>query len=127
MEFIFECLGDEFQGTGCTSMNINSTHSVNYTKKGEIDNIITLAVTAYNDVHKMVGKKIIKFVNDKLKISPSKRLEHIPVEKLESAYLLSKDAIIKEISEDYENKYQSILDKINKLQAFYYQDKKQIE
>ena len=127
MEFIFECLGDEFQGTGCTSMNINSTHSVNYTKKGEIDNIITLAVTAYNDVHKMVGKKIIKFVNDKLKISPAKRLEHIPVEKLESAYLLSKDAIIKEISEDYENKYQSILDKINKLQAFYYQDKKQIE
>lgn len=75
----------------------------------------------------MVGKKIIKFVNDKLKISPAKRLEHIPVEKLESAYLLSKDAIIKEISEDYENKYQSILDKINKLQAFYYQDKKQIE
>ncbi len=127
MEFIFECLGDEFQGTGCTSMNINSTHSVNYTKKGEIENIITLAVTAYNDVHKMVGKKIIKFVNDKLKISPAKRLEHIPVEKLESAYLLSKDAIIKEISEDYENKYQSILDKINKLQAFYYQDKKQIE
>lgn len=127
MEFIFECLGDEFQGTGCTSMNINSTHCVNYTKKGEIENIITLAVTAYNDVHKMVGKKIIKFVNDKLKISPAKRLEHIPVEKLESAYLLSKDAIIKEISEDYENKYQSILDKINKLQAFYYQDKKQIE
>ena len=127
MEFIFECLGDEFQGSGCTSMNINSTHSVNYTKKGEIENIITLAVTAYNDVHKMVGKKIIKFVNDKLKISPAKRLEHIPVEKLESAYLLSKDAIIKEISEDYENKYQSILDKINKLQAFYYQDKKQIE
>ena len=127
MEFIFECLGDEFQGTGCTSMNINSTHSVNYTKKNEIENIITLAVTAYNDVHKMVGKKIIKFVNDKLKISPAKRLEHIPVEKLESAYLLSKDAIIKEISEDYENKYQSILDKINKLQAFYYQDKKQIE
>ena len=127
MEFIFECLGDEFQGTGCTSMNINSTHGVNYTKKGEIENIITLAVTAYNDVHKMVGKKIIKFVNDKLKISPAKRLEHIPVEKLESAYLLSKDAIIKEISEDYENKYQSILDKINKLQAFYYQDKKQIE
>ena len=108
-------------------MNINSSHSVNYTKKGEIENIITLAVTAYNDVHKMVGKKIIKFVNDKLKISPAKRLEHIPVEKLESAYLLSKDAIIKEISEDYENKYQSILDKINKLQAFYYQDKKQIE
>lgn len=127
MEFIFECLGDEFQGTGCTSMNINSSHSVNYTKKGEIENIITLAVAVYNDVHKMVGKKIIKFVNDKLKISPAKRLEHIPVEKLESAYLLSKDAIIKEISEDYENKYQSILDKINKLQAFYYQDKKQIE
>ena len=127
MEFIFECLGNEFQGTGFTSMNINSSHSVNYTKKGEIENIITLAVTAYNDVHKMVGKKIIKFVNDKLKILPAKRLEHIPVEKLESAYLLSKDAIIKEISEDYENKYQSILDKINKLQAFYYQDKKQIE
>ena len=68
MEFIFECLGNEFQGTGFTSMNINSSHSVNYTKKGEIENIITLAVAVYNDVHKMVGKKIIKFVNDKLKI-----------------------------------------------------------
>ena len=76
----------------------------------------------------MVGKKIIKFVNDKLKISPTKKLEHVPVEKLESAYLLSKDAIIKEIFEDYENKYQNILDKIQKLQVFYYQNNnKQME
>ena len=49
----------------------------------------TLCV-CYNSVHDQVGRKIIKFVNDKYKISPAKRLEHVTPEELDSAFLLSK-------------------------------------
>lgn len=127
MEFIFECLGSEFQGVEFTSMNVNPTHSVSYSKKGEIENVITLTVSVYNNVHKMVGKKIFKFVNDKYKVSPSKKLDYITAEALESAFTLSKEAIIKEIYDDYKAKYDAILEKLDKLTNYYESENKQVE
>lgn len=127
MEFIFECLGNEFQGVEFTSMNVNPTHSVNYSKKGEIENTITLTVSVYNNVHKMVGKKIFKFVNDKYKVSPSKKLDYVTAEALESAFTLSKEAIIKEIYDDYKGKYDAILEKLDKLTNYYENENKILE
>ena len=67
MEALFECLGKEFGDVGFTSMNINPSHTVNYTKNGKLENIITLTITVYNSYHQNVGKKIIRFINDKYK------------------------------------------------------------
>ena len=119
MQPIFECIGAEFRDVDFTSMNINPTHSVIASKNGGEQNVITLTVTAYSNIHKMVGKKIFKFVDDKYKISPTKRLEHVSIENLESAYLLSRDAILKEIYEDLQNKINALADKINKVHLFY--------
>ena len=47
MEALFECLGKEFGDVGFTSMNINPSHTVNYTKNGKLENIITLTITVY--------------------------------------------------------------------------------
>ena len=47
MEALFECLGKEFGDVGFTSMNINPSHTVNYTKNGKLKNIITLTITVY--------------------------------------------------------------------------------
>ena len=82
METIFECLGKEFQDVEFTSMNINPSHTVTYSKNGTEENVITLTITVYNNIHKLVGKKVIKFVNDKYKITPSKKLEHITPEEV---------------------------------------------
>ena len=123
MQAIFECLGVEFSDTGFASMNINPTHSIVASKNGGEQNVITLTVTAYSNIHKMVGKKIFKFVDDKYKISPTKRLEHVSIEDLESAYLLSRDAILKEIYAELQNKINALADKINKV-ANYFNDKK---
>ena len=65
-----------------------------------------------------MGKKIIKFINDKYKITPVKKLDNVSVENLESAYLLAKPDIIKEIYNDYGKKYLNISDKLEKLNAF---------
>ena len=113
MEALFECLG-----VGFTSMNINPSHTVNYTKNGKLENIITLTITVYNSYHQNVGKKIIRFINDKYKITPVKKLDNVSVENLESAYLLAKPDIIKEIYNDYGKKYLNISDKLEKLNAF---------
>ena len=118
MEALFECLGKEFGDVGFTSMNINPSHTVNYTKNGKLENIITLTITVYNSYHQNVGKKIIKFINDKYKITPVKKLDNVSVENLESAYLLAKPDIIKEIYNDYGKKYLNISDKLEKLNAF---------
>ena len=122
MQPIFECIGAEFRDVDFTSMNINPTHSVIASKNGGEQNVITLTVTAYSNTHKIVGKRIFKFIDDKYKISPAKRLEHVSIEDLESAYLLSRDAILKEIYAELQNKINALADKINKLQLFY--DKK---
>ena len=118
MEALFECLGKEFGDVGFTSMNINPSHTVNYTKNGKLENIITLTITVYNSYHQNVGKKIIRFINDKYKITPVKKLDNVSVENLESAYLLAKPDIIKEIYNDYGKKYLNIADKLEKLNAF---------
>ena len=118
MEALFECLGKEFGEVGFTSMNINPSHTVNYTKNGKLENIITLTITVYNSYHQNVGKKIIRFINDKYKITPVKKLDNVSVENLESAYLLAKPDIIKEIYNDYGKKYLNISDKLEKLNAF---------
>ena len=118
MEALFECLGKEFGDVGFTSMNINPSHTVNYTKNGKLENIITLTITVYNSYHQNVGKKIIRFINDKYKITPVKKLDNVSVENLESAYLLAKPDIIKEIYNDYSKKYLNISDKLEKLNAF---------
>ena len=118
MEALFECLGKEFGDVGFTSMNINPSHTVNYTKNGKLENIITLTITVYNSYHQNVGKKIIKFINDKYKITPVKKLDNVSVENLESAYLLAKPDIIKAIYNDYGKKYLNISDKLEKLNAF---------
>ena len=118
MEALFECLGKEFGDVGFTSMNINPSHTVNYTKNGKLENIITLTITVYNSYHQNVGKKIIRFINDKYKITPVKKLDNVSVENLESAYLLAKPDIIKEIFNDYGKKYLNISDKLEKLNAF---------
>ena len=118
MEALFECLGKEFGDVGFTSMNINPSHTVNYTKNGKLENIITLTITDYNSYHQNVGKKIIRFINDKYKITPVKKLDNVSVENLESAYLLAKPDIIKEIYNDYGKKYLNISDKLEKLNAF---------
>lgn len=118
MEALFECLGKEFGDVGFTSMNINPSHTVNYTKNGKLENIITLTITVYNSYHQNVGKKIIRFINDKYKITPVKKLDNVSVENLESAYLLAKPDIIKEIYNDYGKKYLNISDKLEKLNAF---------
>ena len=118
MEALFECLGKEFGDVGFTSMNINPSHTVNYTKNGKLENIITLTITVYNSYHQNVGKKIIIFINDKYKITPVKKLDNVSVENLESAYLLAKPDIIKEIYNDYGKKYLNISDKLEKLNAF---------
>lgn len=118
MEALFECLGKEFGDVGFTSMNINPSHIVNYTKNGKLENIITLTITVYNSYHQNVGKKIIRFINDKYKITPVKKLDNVSVENLESAYLLAKPDIIKEIYNDYGKKYLNISDKLEKLNAF---------
>lgn len=99
-------------------MNINPSHTVNYTKNGKLENIITLTITVYNSYHQNVGKKIIRFINDKYKITPVKKLDNVSVENLESAYLLAKPDIIKEIYNDYGKKYLNISDKLEKLNAF---------
>ena len=91
MEALFECLGKEFGDVGFTSMNINPSHTVNYTKNGKLENII---------------------------ITPVKKLDNVSVENLESAYLLAKPDIIKEIYNDYGKKYLNISDKLEKLNAF---------
>lgn len=117
METIYQCLSEEFQDTNFTSMNINSSHNILF-HNGIEKNVITLTVTVYNDKHKITGKKIFKFIDDKYKISPVKKLEFITVENLESAYLASKNAIIQEIYENYEIKYNNVINKINKLQKF---------
>lgn len=118
MDALFECLGKEFGDVGFTSMNINPSHTVNYTKNGKLENIITLTITVYNSYHQNVGKKIIRFINDKYKITPVKKLDNVSVENLESAYLLAKPDIIKEIYNDYGKKYLNISDKLEKLNAF---------
>ena len=118
MEALFECLGKEFGDVGFTSMNINPSHTVNYTKNGKLENIITLTITVYDSYHQNVGKKIIRFINDKYKITPVKKLDNVSVENLESAYLLAKPDIIKEIYNDYGKKYLNITDKLEKLNAF---------
>ena len=118
MEALLECLGKEFGDVGFTSMNINPSHTVNYTKNGKLENIITLTITVYNSYHQNVGKKIIRFINDKYKITPVKKLDNVSVENLESAYLLAKPDIIKEIYNDYGKKYLNISDKLEKLNAF---------
>ena len=118
MEALFECLGKEFGDVGFTSMNINPSHTVNYTKNGKLENIITLTITVYNSYHQNVGKKIIRFINDKYKITPVKKLDNVSVENLESAYLLAKPDIIKEIYNNYGKKYLNISDKLEKLNAF---------
>lgn len=118
MEALFECLGKEFGDVGFTSMNINPSHTVNYTKNGKLENIITLTITVFNSYHQNVGKKIIRFINDKYKITPVKKLDNVSVENLESAYLLAKPDIIKEIYNDYGKKYLNISDKLEKLNAF---------
>ena len=118
MEALFECLGKEFGDVGFTSMNINPSHTVNYTKNGKLENIITLTITVYDSYHQNVGKKIIRFINDKYKITPVKKLDNVSVENLESAYLLAKPDIIKEIYNDYGKKYLNIADKLEKLNAF---------
>ena len=118
MEHIFNCLGKEFADVEFSSMNINPSHTVNYTKNGKLENIITLTITVYNSYHQNVGKKIIRFINDKYKITPVKKLDNVSVENLESAYLLAKPDIIKEIYNDYGKKYLNISDKLEKLNAF---------
>lgn len=118
MDALFECLGKEFGDVGFTSMNINPSHTVNYTKNGKLENIITLTITVYNSYHQNVGKKIIRFINDKYKITPVKKLDNVSVENLESAYLLAKPDIIKAIYNDYGKKYLNISDKLEKLNAF---------
>ena len=65
------------------------------------------------------GKRIFKFIDDKYKISPTKRLEHITIEDLESAYLLSREEILKEIYKDLQGRINVLTDKIDKLQQFY--------
>ena len=119
MQAIFECLGVEFSDTGFASMNINPTHSIVASKNGGEQNVITLTVTAYSNTHKIVGKRIFKFIDDKYKISPVKRLEHITIEDLESAYLLSREEILKEIHKDLQGRINVLTDKIDKLQQFY--------
>ena len=115
MDALFECLGKEFSGVEFTSMNIKPSHSVNYTKNGTEENIITLTISVYNSVHDQVGRKIIKFVNDKYKISPAKRLDHVTPEELDSAFLLSKNALLDEIYKDYREKFGKINDKLQNL------------
>ena len=75
-------------------------------------------LTAYNQIHKLVGKKVFKFINDKFKVSPSKKLDHVLPEDLDSAFMLSKDSIVEEIFGDYSIKYNSIVEKIQKLQNY---------
>ena len=118
MQAIFECLGVEFSDTGFASMNINPTHSIVASKNGGEQNVITLTVTAYNQIHKLVGKKVFKFINDKFKVSPSKKLDHVLPEDLDSAFMLSKDSIVQEIFEDYSIKYNTIVGKIQKLESY---------
>ena len=77
MEALFECLGKEFGDVGFTSMNINPSHTVNYTKNGKLENIITLTITVYNSYHQNVGKKIIRFINDKYKNTHTQCVFHI--------------------------------------------------
>lgn len=72
----------------------------------------------------MVGKKIFKFVNDRFKISPSRRLENISTEDLESAFALSKNAILNDIFEDYNAKYETIVDKMTRLEEYFQSDPK---
>ena len=118
MDVLFECLGKEFCDVVFTSMNINPSHTVNYTKNGNLENIITLTITVYDSFHQNVGKKIIRFINDKYKITPVKKLDNVSVENLETAYLLAKPDIIKEIYNDYVKKYVNISEKLEKLNAF---------
>ena len=111
-------MGKEFSDIEFTSMNINPSHSVTYSKNGTEENVITLTVTVYNQIHKLVGKKVIKFINDKFKISPTKKLDHLLPEDLDSAFMLSKDSILQEIFEDYSIKYNTIVGKIQKLESY---------
>ena len=55
MEHIFNCLGKEFADVEFSSMNINPSHSVTFSKNGTEEHVITLTVTAYNQIHKLVG------------------------------------------------------------------------
>ena len=115
MDALYVCLGKEFSDVEFTSMNINPTHTVNYSKNGNEENIITLTITVYNSIHNQVGRKIIKFVNDKYKITPAQRLDHVIPEELDSAFLLSKNALLDEIYKDYREKFGKINDKLQNL------------
>ena len=115
MDALFVCLGKEFSDVEFTSMNINPTHTVNYSKNGNEENIITLTITVYNSIHNQVGRKIIKFVNDKYKITPAKKLDHVTPEELDSAFLLSKNAVLDEIYKDYREKFGKFNDKFQNL------------
>lgn len=118
MDAIFQSMGKEFSDVEFTSMIINPSHTVTYSKNGTEENVITLTVTVFNQIHKLVGKKVIKFINDKLKISPTKKLEHLSPEELDSAFMLSKDSILQEIFEDYSIKFNTIASKIQKLEKY---------
>lgn len=111
-------MGEEFKDVEFTSMNISPSHTVTYSKNGSEENVITLTVTVYSNIHKMVGKKIVKFINDKYKITPAKKLDHVTPEQLDSAFQLSKEAVLTEIYQDYITKYNTIASKIEKLEKY---------
>ena len=67
MEHIFNCLGKEFADVEFSSMNINPSHSVTFSKNGTEEHVITLTVTAYNQIHKLVGKKFLNLLMINLK------------------------------------------------------------
>lgn len=119
MDCLFQCLGDEFKDVEFASMNIHPTHTVMYSRNGNEENVITLTVTIYNQIHKLVGKKIFRFINDKYKVTPAKKLDYITPEQIDSAFMISKEAILQEIYDDYIVKFNSIAEKVKKLEKYH--------
>lgn len=122
MQELINCFTEEFKDIEFSSMKILPSHSVRYTKDGLVENIITLTVCVYTSTHELVGKRIFMFVNDYLHETPTKHLVYVSSDELNSCFLLAKNNIVGEIYEEYMKIYNSIVDKLKKLQKYVQND-----
>lgn len=118
MQDLINCLAEEFKNVEFTSMKIFPSHSVKYSKDGKEENVITLSVSVFTSTHELVGRKIFKFVNDYIYKTPSKNLNYLSCDKMNPCFLLAKNVILDEIYQEYMKKYNSIVEKIEKLQKY---------
>ena len=117
MQAFFELMSKEFQNDKIVSMDIHPSHSQYESKKGTV-NVVSLIVAGYDQYHNLIDRRILRFENDKYRVSPSKRLDHVTFEELDAAYLMSRDAILAAIFETIQRKHTNNMEKLERLNAY---------